>query len=246
MPNTSENAVAITGSPNSVTEISFDVRATHLHTPLLGTLLSMNVPVQNNDGESEELLVLGQVATVEMKNRWHEEPALKNYIKLHGRLPHLTEIGDTTTGHLQIVGAYKARLTDDSLQYEKTRLAVPPGSGLGIKQVDRSVIEGIMSQDFGYGYLGNFYGTNNVPAPVYVRHFGDFENGGSGEAYMGGVFGPSGSGKSVIAASLIALWAHNSTMGVLILDPQSEFSENAFARGTGFDFNFHNMLTELS
>lgn len=246
MPNASEKAVAITGSPNSITEINFDVRGTHLRTPLLGTLLSMSVPVQNSDGQSEELLVLGQVATVEMKNRWHEEPALKNYIKLHGRLPHLTEIGDTTTGRLQIVGAYKAIPNNDTPRFEKTRLAVPPGSGLGINQVDRSVIEGIMSQDFGYGYLGNFYGANNVPAPVYVRHFGDFDDRGSGEAYMGGVFGPSGSGKSVIAASLIALWSHNPRMGILILDPQSEFSENAFARGSGFDFNFHNMLTELS
>lgn len=246
MTNNSKTAVAITGSPNSVTDITFDVRSTHLQTPLLGTLLSLDVPVQTSNGNSEELLVLGQVASVEMKNRWHEDPALKNYIKLHGRLPHLTEIGDTTTGRLQIVGAYRTIVNENSSCYEKTRLAVPPGSGLGIAQVDGEVIEGIMSQDFGYAYLGNFYGTSNVPAPVYVRHFGDFKKQGSGEAYMGGVFGPSGSGKSVIAASLIALWAHNPTMGVLILDPQSEFSENAFARGTGFDFDFHNILSETS
>jgi DNA helicase HerA-like ATPase len=244
--NKSEIAVAITGSPNTVTDITFDVRSTHLRTPLLGTLLSLGVPVQIGNGNSEELLVLGQVASVEMKNRWHEDPALKNYIKLHGRLPHLTEIGDTTTGRLQIVGAYRTIASEDSSRYEKTRLAVPPGSGLGINQVDGDVIKKIMSQDFGYAYLGNFYGTNDVPAPVYVRHFGDFKKLGSGEAYMGGVFGPSGSGKSVIAATLIALWAHNPTMGVLILDPQSEFSENAFARGTGFDFNFHNILRETS
>lgn len=247
MTNNPEIAVAITGSPNSVTDISFDVRATHLRTPLLGTLLSLSVPVQNSDGNSENLLVLGQVATVEMKNRWHEDPALKNYIKLHGRLPHLTEIGDTTTGRLQIVGAYRAITSDsNSSRYDKTRLAVPPGSGLSISQVDKTVIEGIMSQDFGYAYLGNFYGTSNVPAPVYVRHFGDFKDNGTGEAYMGGVFGPSGSGKSVIAATLIALWAHNPKMGVLILDPQSEFSENAFARGTAFDFDFHKILAETS
>ena len=35
-------------------------------------------------------------------------------------------------------------------------------------------------------------------------------------------------------------------MGILILDPQSEFSTNAFARGTGFDFDFHAMLQRLS
>lgn len=238
--------VAITGSPNSVTDVTFDVRATHLKTPLLGTLLSLQVPIQAENGNTSELLVLGQVASIEMKNRWHEDPALKNYIKLHGRLPHLTEIGDTTTGRLQIVGAYRTVAGGEDSHYEKTRLPVPPGSGLGIIRVDAHIIDGIMSRDFGYAFLGNFYGTDNVPAPVYVRHFGDFDEGGSGEAYMGGVFGPSGSGKSVIAASLIALWAHNPTMGVLILDPQSEFSENAFARGTAFDFDFHDMLGKAS
>jgi hypothetical protein len=33
---------------------------------------------------------LGQVTIIRMQNRWHEEPSLKNYIKMHGRLPHLT------------------------------------------------------------------------------------------------------------------------------------------------------------
>lgn len=243
-PTTPVQGVAVTGSPNSVTDVSFDVRSTHLRTPLLGTLLTLTVPV-GGQLDPEHLLVLGQVSTIEMKNRWHEEQALKNYIKLHGQLPHLTEIGDTTTGKLQIIGAY-IRATDALRPYNKTRLSVPPGSGLQINQVDATLVNAIMQGDFGYGYLGNFYGTRNVPAPVYVRHFGDFAQNGSGEAYMGGVFGPSGSGKSVIAATLIALWSHNPAMGILILDPQSEFSTNAFARGTGFDFDFHDMLQRLS
>jgi len=241
---TTNNSVAVTGSPNTSTDVTFDVRATHLRTPILGTLLTLTVPVANQD-HSEDLLVLGQVASIEMKNRWHEEQALKNYIKLHGRLPHLTEIGDTTTGNLQIIGAYR-RMSDTEKPWDKTRLSVPPGSGLQINKVDGNLINEIMRGDFGYAYLGNFYGTDNVSAPVYVRHFGDFNSRGSGEAYMGGVFGPSGSGKSVIAATLIALWSHNPSMGILILDPQSEFSENAFARGTGFNFDFHQMLAQLS
>lgn len=233
--------VAITGSPNSAMEINFDVRATHLRTPLLGSLVSLKVPVQ-----SEELLVLGQVATIGTINRWHEDLSLKNYIKLQGRLPHLTEIGDITTGIMQIIGAYRELSEGDHSIYKKVLLPVPPGSGIKIRQVGNELIQAIMENDFGYGYLGNFYGSRNVPAPVYVRHFGDFEEKGNGEAYMGAVFGPTGSGKSVVAASLISLWAHNDKMGILILDPQSEFAENRFARGTSFDFNFHDILKNLS
>lgn len=237
--------VAIVGSPNRVTEVQFDVRDTHLQTPLLGTLLSLKVPVHGHYGK-EELLVLGQVSMIETQNRWHEDASLKNYIKLHGGLPHLTEIGDTTTGALQIVGAYREVLKDGALVFEKTRLAVPPGSGLKIYQVDKPLIESIMASEYGYAYLGNFYGALDVPAPVLVRHFGPFTERGSGEAYMGGVFGPSGSGKSVIAASLIAQWAHNPQMGLLILDPQSEFSTNDFGSGTGFEFDFHDLLIRFS
>lgn len=240
-----KNSVAITGSPNNVNEIHFDVRSTHLRTPLLGTLLSLHVPIQNAHA-NEELLVLGQVASIETQNRWHEDPSLKNYIKLHGSLPHLTEIGDVTLGKLQIIGAYRSVVDGEKKVYDKTRLSVPPGSGLDIDQVDRTTIEAIMEKETGYGYLGNFYGSQNVPAPVFVRHFGDYDQGGTGEAYMGGVFGPSGSGKSVIAATLLALWSHNPSMGLLILDPQSEFSENAFARGTNYDFDFHKLLKDFS
>lgn len=237
--------VAIVGSPNRVTEVQFDVRDTHLQTPLLGTLLTMNVAVHGHRGH-EELLVLGQVSHIETQNRWHEDASLKNYIKLHGSLPHLTEIGDTTTGVMHIVGAYRQVLRQGKLVYQKTRLSVPPGSGLKVYQVDKPLIEKIMKGEFGYGYLGNFYGTLDVPAPVLVRHFGPFDQRGSGEAYMGGVFGPSGSGKSVVAASLIAMWSHNPQMGLLILDPQSEFSTNDFGSGTGFEFNFHELLARFS
>lgn len=238
----SDDEVAITGSPNTVTEIHFDVRVAYLQTPLLGTLLSLRVPVQLKE-ESTELFVLGQVATLETKNRWHEDLSLKNFLKIRGKIPHLTQIGDITLGKLQIIGAYRIENGSD---FKKLTLPVPPGSGITIGRVSGDIIRRIMQGDFGYGYLGMFYGTSNVPAPVYVRHFGDFKDKGSGEAYMGGVFGPSGSGKSVIAASLIALWAVNPLMGILILDPASEFSGNLFARGTQFHFDFHKILTHFS
>src|SRR5438045_4986727 len=103
-----------------------------------------------------------------------------------------------------------------------------------------------MRSETGYAYLGHFYGTDDVPAPVFVNHFGDADQQGFGEAYMGGCFGPAGSGKSVIAATLTALFAHNPQMGILILDPQSEFTENALARGSTFHFDFHEMLERTS
>src|SRR6266542_6719865 len=73
--------VAMAGSPNTNTDISFDVRSDHLRTPLLGTLVRLDVPVHAQHGP-EDLLVLGQVSKLVTENRWHEDPSLKNYIKL--------------------------------------------------------------------------------------------------------------------------------------------------------------------
>jgi hypothetical protein len=238
--------VAISGSPNSTTSISFDVRKLFLATPLLGSLLGLDVVTRDNDTE-ECLRVLGQVASVTTRNRWHEEPSLKNFIKLKGALPHLSTVGDFTSGELEVVGAYVVDPASKRLKGSLKRpLPIPPSSGLQMFRVDRETIKEIMAEDFGYGYLGNFYGSPGVPAPVYVRHFGNFKEKGSGESYMGGVFGPSGCGKTVIAASLIALWAQSRSLGILILDPQSEFSNNRIASGTGFDFDFFEILSQTS
>ncbi|MGC9107825.1 MAG: ATP-binding protein [Infirmifilum sp.] len=49
---------------------------------------------------------------------------------------------------------------------------------------------------------------------------------GLGEARMIGVFGKSGAGKSWLAAYIIAGFAKNKDMGILILDPQGEFANN--------------------
>jgi hypothetical protein len=66
------------------------------------------VPVSEQN-EYKNLLVLGRVAALRMQNRWHKELALKNYLKVNGRLPHLTGVGDTLTAILQIIGAYSTQ-----------------------------------------------------------------------------------------------------------------------------------------
>src|SRR2546423_15337657 len=57
--------VAVTGSPNTVMNLHFDVRSTHLHSPLLGFLLALHVPV-NEQKENKEWLPVGQGAASEM------------------------------------------------------------------------------------------------------------------------------------------------------------------------------------
>jgi DNA helicase HerA-like ATPase len=73
-------------------------------------------------------------------------------------------------------------------------------------------------------YLGNVYGTQ-VKMPFALKHFGK-GSGGAGEAYHLGVFGKTGSGKSGLAAYLLLAYARHRQMGLLFIDPQSQFSSD--------------------
>jgi hypothetical protein len=230
--------VAISGSPNSITEVSVDVMQDHLSRPLVGALLELEMDVRAFDDKIVNIVVLGQVTEVITTNRWHENPSLKNFIKRRGKLPNLTGVGDVTTAKIQIVGTYVK--TDN--KYKKERMTVPPGSGIPLLVVEQQTIHDIMRDEIGIGYVGKILGPGDLPAPATLKHFGDSVDGGTGEAYMGGFFGPPGSGKTVMAAVFDALWARNDEMGLLILDPQGEFAENKIARGSGFEFDFHTML----
>jgi hypothetical protein len=235
--------VGVTGSPNTVQDVSFDVMEGYLNTGLLGILVAFKLKVRIDDTTENEYLVLGQVSSIETINRWHEEAALKNYIKIRGRLPHLTEVGDITQGKIQIIGSYQKTING----YQKARVSVPPGSGIDINMVESGQVMELVKHESGYAFIGKFYGSRDVLAPVYLRHFGSALDGGSGEAYMGGVFGPSGSGKTVMAMTIASLWtAASDKMGFLFLDPQSEFSENKIGGETGYSFDLHKLLIQFS
>jgi len=87
-------------------------------------------------------------------------------------------------------------------------------------------------------YMGNVYGTS-VKMPFTLRHFGKGD-GGAGEAYHIGVFGKTGSGKSGLAAYMLFAYARHRKMGVLFIDPQSQFSSDK-----GLPFPLHRALRSI-
>jgi len=85
-----------------------------------------------------------------------------------------------------------------------------------------------------------------VPVPVAARHFGPREKGGTGEGYTIAIFGPTGSGKTVLAIKLALLYAGNPEMGLLFLDPHEEMAQNTIGDGTGYSLNLHQALTRVT
>jgi DNA helicase HerA-like ATPase len=85
-----------------------------------------------------------------------------------------------------------------------------------------------------------------VPVPVAAHHFGPRGKGGTGEGYTVAIFGPTGSGKTVLALKLALLYARNKEMGLLLLDPHEEMARNTIGDGTGYSLNLHQALVRAT
>jgi hypothetical protein len=99
---------------------------------------------------------------------------------------------------------------------------VPP-TGTRVFRVDQPLLDQLLSvyrQEI--VYLGKAY-ANDVLYPMWFKHFGSGP-GGAGEAYHLGVFGKTGSGKSGLAKMMLCAYARHPQLGILVIDPQGEFS----------------------
>ena len=99
---------------------------------------------------------------------------------------------------------------------------VPP-TGSRVFRVDQVLLDQLLSvYQKEIVYLGKAY-ANDVLYPMWFKHFGS-GNGGAGEAYHLGVFGKTGSGKSGLAKMMLCAYARHPQLGILVIDPQGEFS----------------------
>jgi hypothetical protein len=95
--------------------------------------------------------------------------------------------------------------------------------GTRVFRVDQTLLNQLLSvyqQEI--FYLGKAY-ANDVLYPMWFKHFGSGP-GGAGEAYHLGVFGKTGSGKSGLAKMMLCAYARHPQLGILVIDPQGEFS----------------------
>jgi hypothetical protein len=109
--------------------------------------------------------------------------------------------------------------------YEPSILGTVPATGSNIHLVNDDVLSEVLSpyrnQLF---YLGNVYGSK-PKLPLWFKHFAAGPD-GAGEAYHLGIFGKTGSGKSVLAKMILAAYARYPGMALLVIDPQGEFAKD--------------------
>jgi DNA helicase HerA-like ATPase len=234
--------IAVIGSPNSTTTFTVDILETARDRALDHAWVIFEVIERFND-KAYRKRALCQLGGIITRNRWHEDPVIRAVIKHQGALPALSGESDLTSAQLTALGVFL--LDDDGRVRRRTTLSTPPPSGTPVYPADVGTLQDLVHTEPGIFYGGQSPG-DGLPVPLTLRHFGSTEHGGFGEAVMLGIFGQTRSGKSVMASQLLAGFAANSQLGILVIDPQGEFGRDRFAAGDHrVDFSLQRMFGAL-
>jgi hypothetical protein len=85
MPNDRSRDVTVIGGPSTNTELTVDLLQEATEERLVGALTAFEA-VQN----SQRITSVGQIVSIELKNRWHEDSVFLNLVKRTGKIPPIT------------------------------------------------------------------------------------------------------------------------------------------------------------
>ena len=207
--------VGITSSPSSTLEIVVDITEKSKTSRALGQMVHVTL-----EEDKKGILAVGQIVGLATRNRWHEDMAFKGVIKRHGSLPNLSDVADNRLATVSVQSCFdlSGKIPDAHI------LGVSPSTGKSVNKMDNKVMSELVAhQEDMITRIGRVYGTD-VNMPMWFKHFGKGDD-GAGDAYHIGVFGKTGSGKTVTAAMMMLGYARNKEhMNILVLDPQQQFT----------------------
>jgi len=208
--------IGVIGSPSSTANLTIDILATAVDKRLVGNLSVFSYIQNGNDHYA-----LGQIVEIEMRNVWAQDPTMRGLIRHKGRVDPITERQDTHTASMTVSSVFVKK----GGNVEQSIFGTVPSTGTPIKLLSEDIMNSLLvSQQDELFYLGNAYGTN-IPLPMWFKHF-DKGNRGAGEAYHIGVFGKTGSGKSVLAKMILTAYCRHPELSIIIMDPQGEYSRD--------------------
>lgn len=215
--------IGVVGSPSSTGGLALDILGSAVSKKLVGELALFRY-LQ----DTQQHYALGQITEVTLRNIWHEDPTMRSLIRQRGRVDAVSERQDTHQGEMTISAVFGG----DAGNYHPSILGTVPATGTPIHLVEDELLDELLSpyrkQIF---YLGHVYGSK-PKLPLWFKHF-DPGPDGAGEAYHLGIFGKTGSGKSVLAKMILLAYARYPKMALLVIDPQGEFAKEARGQGSG-------------
>jgi DNA helicase HerA-like ATPase len=215
--------LGVVGSPSSTAQLALDVLGSAVTRKLVGELALFRF-----SQDTSPHYALGQITEVQLRNIWHEDPTMRSLIRQRGRVDAVSERQDTHLGQMVISAVFRK---GGPAGYEPSILGTVPATGTPIHLVSDPVLDELLrpyrEQIF---YLGHVYGSK-PRLPLWFKHF-DRGPDGAGEAYHVGIFGKTGSGKSVLAKMILLAYARYPKMALLVIDPQGEFARD-MGKGDG-------------
>jgi hypothetical protein len=215
--------LGVVGSPSSTAQLALDILGSAVSRKLVGELALFRF-----SQDTSLHYALGQITEVQLRNIWHEDPTMRSLIRQRGRVDAVSERQDTHLGQMVISAVFRKGGTAG---YEPSLLGTVPATGTPIHLVSDPVLDELLrpyrDQIF---YLGHVYGSK-PRLPLWFKHF-DRGTDGAGEAYHVGIFGKTGSGKSVLAKMILLAYARYPKMALLVVDPQGEFARD-MRKGAG-------------
>lgn len=219
--------IGVIGSPSSTAELALDILGSAATRKLVGELALFRFLQDTSDHYA-----LGQITGVQLRNVWHEDPTMRSLIRQRGRVDAVSERQDTHLGQMVISAVFRK---GGVAGYEPSILGTVPPTGTPVHLVSDAVLDELLrpyrQQIF---FLGHVYGSQ-TRLPLWFKHF-DRGPDGAGEAYHLGIFGKTGSGKSVLAKMLLLAYARYPKMALLVIDPQGEFARDMKSGRTGGEF----------
>lgn len=212
--NTAERIGTI-GSPSSTAELSLDILGTAAAKKLVGELAFFKF---FQDGKPH--YALGQITEIQLRNIWLEDPTMRSLARQRGQVNPVSGQQDTHLGDMRVSAVF----CDEGDRFEPGILGTVPATGTSIQLVTDEILDRLLEhyRDEIF-YLGHVYGST-PKLPLWFKHFGTGSH-GAGEAYHIGIFGKTGSGKSVLAKMIVLAYSRYKDMGIFILDPQGEFAK---------------------
>jgi hypothetical protein len=213
--------LASVDSPSSTHKYQVVLREQSRGLQLMQSLVVVEVDGLAPDGTIVRQQLLGQIRDVALRNQHHEIPLFQAQLRRRGHVPGLSGRADHVTATVFPVDAIEVDGQGRVVGKTAAGNAIPP-TGTDVLVADNATVARfIPAATPGLMRVGYLVGKTHLP--IRVPHFARGDD-GANEALHVGIFGKSGSGKTVKTAELIVGRARHKEMGLLILDHDGDLS----------------------
>lgn len=216
-PASTGSDIGVVGSPSSSARLLVDILEPSVEDRLVGAYCVMEYR-QGGRGA----YALGQITEVTLHNAFAEEPAMKGLIRQRGSVPPVSEQQDSHAAELMVGAVFEE---GGGAAVEPATFDTVPHTGTAVRRIGQPMLDWLTREHSERIVRIGRALDGGILLPSWFRDFGPVEKGGVGDAMHTGIFGKTGSGKSVLGRMILLSYMRNKEMSILVLDPQGELSK---------------------